>query len=161
MASSSNSGDVFDIRRIRRLVELMNEHELSEIDLRNAEMRVRIRRGPEQAAPVIEQRQIAPAPLQPQTAGDAAPSQAAEDSTKYQFIKSPTVGTFYSAPEPGEPAFVKVGDMVSADTTVCVVEAMKVFNAIPAEISGRIVATLVENEQPVEYNQPLFKVDPG
>ena len=63
-------------------------------------------------------------------------------------------------PEPGKPPFVKVGDIVSPDTTVCIVEAMKVFNAIPAELSGRIVAMLVENEQPVEYNQPLFRVEP-
>ena len=73
------------------------------------------------------------------------------------MVCSPTVGTFYTTSEPGKPPFVKVGDNVSPDTTVCIIEAMKVFNAIPADVSGRIVAMLVQNEQPVEYNQPLFK----
>ncbi len=158
-----NSGDVFDVRRIRRLVELMNEHELSEIDLRQADTRIRIRRGPEQVAQIVEPRGMhLPAPTaKPPAASEAARPPADEGSTReYLFIRSPTVGTFYSSPEPGKPAFVKVGDVVSPDTTVCIVEAMKVFNAIPADVSGRIVAMLVENEQPVEYNQPLFKVEP-
>jgi acetyl-CoA carboxylase biotin carboxyl carrier protein len=76
-------------------------------------------------------------------------------------IKSPMVGTFYSASSPDAPPFVKVGDHVGPETTVCIVEAMKVFNQIPAEISGRIVAMLVENGAPVEYGQPLFKVATG
>jgi acetyl-CoA carboxylase biotin carboxyl carrier protein len=75
------------------------------------------------------------------------------------LIKSPMVGTFYTAPDPDSPAFVKVGDHVGPDTTVCIVEAMKVFNQIPAEASGRIIAVLVENGAPVEFGQPLFKVD--
>jgi acetyl-CoA carboxylase biotin carboxyl carrier protein len=158
-----NSGDVFDVRRIRRLVELMNEHELSEIDLRQADTRIRIRRGPEQVAQVIEPRGVLPPPVAAPRAPAAEPAKpaAAESPSKdYLFIRSPTVGTFYGSPEPGKPPFVKVGDIVSPDTTVCIVEAMKVFNAIPAEVSGRIAAMLVENEQPVEYNQPLFKVEP-
>jgi acetyl-CoA carboxylase biotin carboxyl carrier protein len=164
-SNPANSGDVFDVRRIRRLVELMNEHELSEIDLRQADTRIRIRRGPEQVAQIIEPRGVhAPPPAasaRGPAAADAKPPPADQGSAKdYLFIRSPTVGTFYSSPEPGKPPFVKVGDMVSPDTTVCIVEAMKVFNAIPAELSGRIVAMLVENEQPVEYNQPLFKVEP-
>ena len=75
------------------------------------------------------------------------------------LIKSPMVGTFYSAPDPDSPAYVKVGDPVGPDTTVCIVEAMKVFNEIPAEVSGKIVAVLVENGEPVEFGQPMFKVD--
>ena len=71
------------------------------------------------------------------------------------------VGTFYAAPKPGEPPYVQVGDRVQPDTTVCIIEAMKVFNEIQAEVSGRIVEVLVENGEPVEYNQPLFKVDPN
>jgi acetyl-CoA carboxylase biotin carboxyl carrier protein len=167
MSSASpppNSGDVFDVRRIRRLVELMNEHELSEIDLRQADTRIRIRRGPEQVAQIVEPRGVhvpaAPA-ANKVPAAEAAKPPADQGPTKdYLFIRSPTVGTFYASPEPGKPPFVKVGDVVSPDTTVCIVEAMKVFNAIPADVSGRIVAMLVENEQPVEYNQPLFKVEP-
>ncbi len=75
------------------------------------------------------------------------------------MIKSPIVGTFYAAPNPESPPFVKVGDHVGPETTVCIVEAMKVFNQIPAEVSGKIQAVLVENGQPVEFGQPLFKVD--
>jgi acetyl-CoA carboxylase biotin carboxyl carrier protein len=160
-----NSGDVFDVRRIRRLVELMNEHELSEIDLRQADTRIRIRRGPEQVAQIIEPRGVHLPPAAA-TAGKAPAAESAKPPADqgpkkdYLLIRSPTVGTFYSSPEPGKPPFVKVGDVVSPDTTVCIVEAMKVFNAIPADLSGRIVAMLVENEQPVEYNQPLFKLEP-
>ena len=166
MSSASpppNSGDVFDVRRIRRLVELMNEHELSEIDLRQADTRIRIRRGPEQVAQTVEPRGVhlppAAAPAGKAGAEPAKPPADQGPKKDYLLIRSPTVGTFYSSPEPGKPPFVKVGDVVSPDTTVCIVEAMKVFNAIPADLSGRIVAMLVENEQPVEYNQPLFKVE--
>jgi acetyl-CoA carboxylase biotin carboxyl carrier protein len=166
-SSLPNSGDVFDVRRIRKLVELMNEHELNEIDLRQADTRIRIRRGPEQGVHVIEPRGMAMAhpPQAPAAAAQSHPPKEepkppAASGKETIFIRSPTVGTFYSASEPGAPPFVKVGDVVGPDTTVCVIEAMKVFNAIPAEVSGRIVAALVENEQPVEYNQPLFKVEP-
>ena len=74
-------------------------------------------------------------------------------------VKSPMVGTFYSSPDPGSPVFVKVGDHVGPETTVCIIEAMKVFNQIPAEVSGKIVAVLAENGEPVEFGQPMFKVD--
>ena len=75
------------------------------------------------------------------------------------MIKSPMVGTFYAAPDPDSPSFVKVGDHVGPETTICIVEAMKVFNQIPAEVSGRIIAVLAENGASVEFGQPLFKVD--
>ncbi len=87
-------------------------------------------------------------------------SQPADDDENTVLIKSPMVGTFYSKanPEAAE-AFVKVGDHVASDTTVCIIEAMKVFNEIPAEVTGRIIAVLVENEEAVEFGKPLFKVD--
>src|SRR5204863_5476148 len=129
-SSSGPSGDVFDVRRIRRLVELMNEHELSEIDLRQADTRIRIRRGPEQVAHVIEPRGVHLPPPSPSfasaktPAGEPAKPTAEQGGGKdYLFIRSPTVGTFYTASEPGKPPFVKVGDIVSPDTTVCIVEA--------------------------------------
>jgi acetyl-CoA carboxylase biotin carboxyl carrier protein len=80
-------------------------------------------------------------------------------ATNLTVIKSPMVGTFYSAADPDSPPFIKVGDHVGPETTVCIVEAMKVFNQIPAEVSGRILAVLAENGAPVEFGQPLFKVD--
>lgn len=158
--ANSPGGDVFDVRKIRRLIELMNEHDLNEVDLRDGDVRVRLRKGgdtiitearPYAAAPAAP----APAPA-PVVAAAAAPA-VADNSV---VIKSPMVGTFYSSPNPESPPFVKVGDHVGNDTIVCVIEAMKVFNEIPAEQTGKIVAVLVQNGSPVEYGQPLFKIDP-
>ena len=87
------------------------------------------------------------------------PPPAKAEDEHIAVIKSPMVGTFYTAPNPDSPAYVKVGDHVGPETTVCIVEAMKVFNEIPAEVSGKIVTVLVENGEPVEFGQPLFKVD--
>lgn len=154
-------GDVFDVKKIRRLVQLMEEHSLTEVDLEQGdqgEQRIRLRRQGEvvQAAPAP---MAVPAAPQPPATATSAPSPAAEE--KVVTINSPMVGTFYNAANPDAAAYVKVGDHVGPDTTVCIVEAMKVFNEIPAETSGKIVASLVENGDPVEYGQPLFKVDPS
>ena len=154
--------DIFDVRKIRRLVELMQEHDLSEIDLRQGETRVKLRRGEEVVVAGQPVRPVAPAavaaaPDPARAAATAAEAPPKEDN--FVLIKSPMVGTFYAAPDPDSPPYVKVGDHVGPETTICIVEAMKVFNQIPAEISGRIVAVLVENGQPVEFGQPLFKVD--
>jgi acetyl-CoA carboxylase biotin carboxyl carrier protein len=161
-APATSSQDIFDVRKIRRLVELMKEHDLTEIDLHQGEVRIQLRRGssvvptvvgvpqavPMQAAPVAGP----PAPESVATPADANPKHIA-------LVKSPMVGTFYMAPDPESPPFVKVGDHIGPDTTVCIVEAMKVFNQIPAEASGRIIAVLAENGAPVEFGQPLFKLD--
>lgn len=161
-SASSGPGDVFDVRKIRRLVELMNEHELAEIDLRQADQRIRLRRdgdpAPGAATPITHAPAANPGSPSSGAAPPGAPS-IAVDEKDVAWIKSPMVGTFYSAANPESPAFVKVGDTVGPETTVCIVEAMKVFNEIPAECGGQIVATLVENGDPVEYGQPLFKVN--
>jgi acetyl-CoA carboxylase biotin carboxyl carrier protein len=159
---TSNQQDIFDVRRIRRLVELMKEHDLSEIDLREGEMRIQLRRGAEPIVTTMAPRPVAVAPVAvPAAAGEAAapPPAAKADDAHIALIKSPMVGTYYAAPDPDSPPYVKVGDHVGPETTVCIVEAMKVFNQIPAEVSGKIVAALVENGQSVEFGQPLFKVD--
>ncbi len=161
MSGSTPSQDVFDVRRIRRLVELMNEHDLSEIDLRQGDTRVVLRRGGE-SAPVALPARAAPIVPVPSPAEPAAPPPTASAPAKEEHIAvitSPMVGTFYAAPDPDSPPYVKVGDAIGPDTTVCIVEAMKVFNQIPAEVGGKIVAVLVENGEPVEFGQPLFKVD--
>lgn len=159
---SSPSQDIFDVRKIRRLVELMKEHDLCEIDLQQGEVRIQLRRAGASVQPMLmsapAQQFAAPAAVAPPAAETAAPAAAKPDNTT--VIKSPMVGTFYAASDPDSPPFVKVGDHVGPDTTVCIVEAMKVFNQIPAELSGRIVATLAENGAPVEFGQPLFRVDP-
>jgi acetyl-CoA carboxylase biotin carboxyl carrier protein len=159
--SSAANQDIFDVRKIRRLVELMKEHDLSEMDLQQGELRIQLRRA-DLAAPLVAApapRLVAAAPAGAPTAETSAAPQPEPKSTSAAVIKSPMVGTFYSAPDPDAPPFVKVGDHVGPETTVCIVEAMKVFNQIPAEIAGRIVAVLVENGAPVEFGQPLFKVD--
>ena len=164
--SGSNPDDVFDVRRVRRLVELMQEFELAEIDLRQAEQRIRLRKDQE---PVIVPGGYAPI-AQPQYQGPIAapaagahaaspPSSTASESAAGHFIVSPMVGTFYGSSSPDSPAFVKVGDQVGPETVVCIVEAMKVFNEIPAECSGKIAAVLVENGAAVEYGQKLFRVE--
>lgn len=156
--AGSDSGDVFDIKRIRRLVELMKAHDLNEIDLRDGEQQIRLRREDEtvvtQAAPVI------PAAAAPASAVPAPPAPAAEAEDEGLFVISPMVGTFFTAASPDTEDFVKVGDHVGPETTVCIVEAMKVFNEIPAEVSGKIVAVLVQNGDPVEFGQKIFKVSP-
>ena len=132
------SGDIFDVKKVRRLVEMMKEHDLAEIDLRQGDQRVRLRRGAEpmismprrgsscRAASRQAMLRLRPRSLPWQPAGgDLA------------VIKSPMVGTFYGAPNPESPPFVKVGDHVGPETIVCIIEAMKVFNEIPAEISGK------------------------
>ena len=158
MSAAENPGDLFNVKKVRRLIELMKEHDLSEIDLKQADHRVRIRRGGEvittTAAPTI---QTAARPAA--AAGAAAPPPAADAGML--VIKSPMVGTFYKASGPDAAPFAKVGDRIGPEKTVCIIEAMKVFNEIPAGVSGQIVAILVENGAPVEFGQPLIKVDPG
>ena len=156
--TNSPGGDVFDVRKIRRLIELMKEHDLNEVDLRDGDVRVRLRKGGDTIVADTRPYMAAPVASPAAPAAPAAPAPAAADN--HLVIKSPMVGTFYASPNPESPPFVKVGDHVGNDSVVCVIEAMKVFNEIPAEITGKIVACLVQNAQAVEFGQPLFKVDP-
>jgi acetyl-CoA carboxylase biotin carboxyl carrier protein len=162
-APSAPNQDVFDVRKIRRLVELMKEHDLSEVDLQQGEVRIQLRRTATGGQPMMMAAPAAHA-APPPMAGPPAPESTAPvlSDTKPAgtlVIKSPMVGTFYAAADPESPPFVKVGDHIGPETVVCIVEAMKVFNQIPAEVSGRIIAVLAENGSPVEFGQPLFKVD--
>ena len=139
----------------------MNEHELGEVDLRDGEVRVRLRKAGTTSVVtgVAPAAIVAPAPVPSPAAAPPASSKPAADD-KDLLIKSPMVGTFFASASPDAPAYVKVGDHIGPDSTVCIIEAMKVFNEIPAECSGQIVAVLVKNGEAVEYNQPLFKVRP-
>jgi len=156
-------GEVFDVAKVRQFIELMNEHDLAEIDLRQGDQRIRVRRGPEMTMAMPQMAQFAPAPSASGRGGgtEKGASEPAAEESKGQVIRSPMVGTFYATANPDSPPFVKVGDRVGPDTTVCIVEAMKVFNEIPAECSGRIIAVLVQSGDPVEFNQPLFRVEPN
>ena len=157
MASKvSGSSDSFDLEKLRELVEMMEEHGLTEVSLRHGEEHWRLRRGDRDAAPPTH---AVVNTETPETTGSSASNPSPTDPDDSVCIKSPTVGTFYASPSPDEPSFVTVGSKVQADTVVCIVEAMKVFNQIPAEVSGKIVAVLMENGEPVEFGQPVFKVD--
>jgi acetyl-CoA carboxylase biotin carboxyl carrier protein len=151
---------VFELQRIRNLVELMKEFDLREVDLRQGAQRIRLARGadvnpghypmapsPPTAAPPIGSAPVAPV------------SGAAFEGAHITYIKSPMVGTFYSRPNPNAVAYVKIGDHVEPEKTVCIIEAMKVFNEIPAEVRGKIIAVLVNDDEPVEFGTPLFRVD--
>lgn len=161
--SDAGGNPIFEVDRIRHLVELMKEFDLREVDLRQGEQRIRLCRGMEvisMANPGYAA--YAPAPPNTPNAASGAPAQGtkpAADGPNITYIKSPMVGTFYSRPNPNAVSYVKVGDHVEADKTVCIIEAMKVFNEIPAEVRGKIVAVLVNDEEPVEFGRPLFKVD--
>jgi len=154
-----NPDEVFDVERIRQLVELMEEHGLTEIDLRREDQRIRLRRGGE----VAEELRLGPSstspPLPTPPVPVVAPGQRADDDKSIVIIRSPMVGTFYGRPNPEAEAFVKVGSHIAPDTTVCIIEAMKVFNEIPAEVSGTVVAVLADDEEPVDFGKPLFKID--
>jgi acetyl-CoA carboxylase biotin carboxyl carrier protein len=165
VATPASSQDIFDVRKIRRLVELMKEHDLTEIDIQQGEVRIQLRRAGTAPNPGV----LMPGPAihteayPPPSAGTSRPAAESLPESPSEnhlaIIKSPMVGTFYAAPDPDSPAYVKVGDHVGPETTVCIVEAMKVFNQIPAEVSGKILTVLVQNGESVEYGQPLFKVD--
>lgn len=167
--SNKDSGDsanqVFDIERIKELIELMRENELSEIDLRHSQQRIRLRSDKNSPPTYVAGAPVsagavpaAPGPA-PLPAVQAAAADGGEDESHIEYVRSPMVGTFYAKPNPTSENYVKVGDLVDATTTVCTVEAMKMFNEIPAGVSGKIVAILVENEDPVDVNKPLFKID--
>lgn len=160
------SAEPIDLDQLRQLMELMEQHGLSEVNLRSRGAHVHLKRAVAEPMPMFAAPPMHayPPPMAgaPRPAGaPAAPAPAAAASEpELPAIKSPIVGTFYAAPSPEDPPFVTVGSRVSTDTTVCVIEAMKVFNQIPAELSGEIVAILVKNGDPVEFGQPLFRIKP-
>ncbi|CAM1344229.1 acetyl-CoA carboxylase biotin carboxyl carrier protein [Tenacibaculum amylolyticum] len=163
-----------DIKEIQNLIKFVAKSGASEVKLEMDDVKITIKTAsdtPEtqiiQAAPIAAAPQVvaAPAPVAPAQpaaapATPAAPA-ATEDDSKYLTIKSPIIGTFYRKPSPDKPAFVEVGSEVKAGDTVCVIEAMKLFNEIESEISGKIVKVLVDDSTPVEFDQPLFLVDPS
>ena len=158
--SETNADDVFELERIRRLIELMKEHDLSEIDLRQSQHRIRLCRG-SLAEPQVRSLPAAASPVACSAAGPRPPVRRprADDDAHIIYIKSPMVGTFYSKPNPNSEPYVRVGDHIDEATTICIIEAMKVFNEIPAEVSGRVMAVLADDEEPVDFGRPLFKVD--
>lgn len=155
----------FDIEELRQLMELMEKHEVTELKLEQGEAKYVLRRGPQgvvalpaAAAPAPV---AAPAPTAAPVASGGKDSAATGGDDGLIEIKSPTVGTYYQSPSPNDPPFVKVGDQVGKETVVCIVEAMKVFNQIPADVSGSIAKILLKDGDAVEYGQALFLVKPN
>ncbi|MCP1510349.1 acetyl-CoA carboxylase biotin carboxyl carrier protein [Pseudomonas marginalis] len=149
-----------DIRKVKKLIELLEESGIDELEIKEGEESVRISRHSKTPAQQFYAPQMqAPAPAAPAAAPAAAAPAAPAAPVLNGFVaKSPMVGTFYRTPAPGSPAFVEVGKTVKVGDTICIVEAMKMMNHITAEKAGVIESILVENGQPVEYDQPLFTI---
>lgn len=151
-----------DLKDIKQVIDLMKKAELTEFALEKDDFKLHLSRKGEEVAPQIIQAApiAAPAPVAapaPAAAPGAAPAAPVEEAG-ISLIKSPMVGTFYRAPSPESPTFAAVGTKVTAETVVCIIEAMKVMNEIQSEISGTVTEVLVENGEAIEYGQPLFKV---
>jgi acetyl-CoA carboxylase biotin carboxyl carrier protein len=159
-----------DLKEIQNLIKFVSNSGVAEVKLETGDVKITIRTTLEGNSPDITYVQQAPmqqaiqaaAPAAAVSAPAAAPVvEAAEDNSKYITIKSPMIGTLYRKPAPDKPMFVEVGSTISKGDVVCVVEAMKLFNEIESEISGKIVKVLVDDSSPVEFDQPLFLVDPS
>ena len=159
-----------DIRKIKKLIELLEESGVAEIEIREGEESVRIARhspaGPAAAAPLVTYAS-APAPTSPSAAARAAAGKSAGETSAgarataegEQVVTAPMVGTFYAAPSPGAKPFVDIGDEVQQGQVLCTIEAMKMMNQIESEFTGRVRAVLVKNADPVEFGQPLFVIE--
>ena len=158
-----------DIKEIQNLIKFVAKSGASEVKLEMEDVKLTIRTGSGktettivQAAPMQNMPQQVAAPAAPQpAAAPVEPAKAESEDSKYVTVKSPIIGTFYRKPSPDKPNFVDVGSEISTGDTVCVIEAMKLFNEIESEVSGKIVKVLVDDSSPVEFDQPLFLVDPS
>lgn len=152
-----------DIRKVKKLIELLEESDIAELEIHEGEESVRISRTSKYAAPVVTTAPVvghapaAPAPAPTETA--AATAAGGEPEITGHKVTSPMVGTFYRAPSPGASAFVEVGKTVNVGDTLCIIEAMKLLNQIEADKAGTIKAILVDNGEPVEYGQALFVIE--
>jgi acetyl-CoA carboxylase biotin carboxyl carrier protein len=162
-----------NLTEIQDLIKFVAKSGVNEVEIEQKDFKIIIKaeqKGKDQpvyiqaTAPVaLPQAAPAPAPVAPVATPDApaAPAAPVSDDSKYITIKSPMIGTFYRSAGPDKDAFVNVGSSISAGTTLCIIEAMKLFNEIESEVSGKIVKVLVDDASPVEYDQPLFLVDPA
>jgi len=158
-----------DIKQIQDLIKFVAKSGVNEVSIEEQDFKITIKTSKEPTyvnatLPSPVQAMPLPAVAAPVAAPEAAaPSTApaADDTSKFITIKSPMIGTFYRSSGPDKPLFVNVGDSISAGQVLCIIEAMKLFNEIESEVSGKIVKVLVDNAQPVEYDQPLFVIDPS
>jgi acetyl-CoA carboxylase biotin carboxyl carrier protein len=163
-----------DLKDIQNLIKFVAKSGASEVKLEMGDVKITVRTGKADGGgethyiqqvptmPVAAQQQaVAPAPAEVQSPEAASKAAAAEEESKLIVVKSPIIGTFYRKPAPDKPVFKEVGDTVGVGDVLCVIEAMKLFNEIESEVSGKIVKVLVEDSSPVEFDQPLFLVDPS
>jgi acetyl-CoA carboxylase biotin carboxyl carrier protein len=154
---------MMDIRKVKKLIELLDESGIAEIEITEGEEAVRISRYPPNAAAPVQVAMppmaVAPAQAMAPSPAPASPIAMAEAEEDGHVVMAPMVGTFYTASSPGSPPFVQVGDRVEVGDTICIVEAMKMMNQIEAEVSGTIKSIRVQNGEPVEYGQILFVID--
>lgn len=158
-----------DFKQIQELVKMVNKSNISELSIEQDKFKITIKQKDNEppvyavpaVAPVYQQvPQAAPAATAPQAAPTAEAKPAEAKAENLVTIKSPMIGTFYRSPGPDKPSFVNIGDDVAPGKVVCIIEAMKLFNEIESEVSGKIVKVLVDDASPVEYDQPLFLVEP-
>ncbi|MCE3295420.1 MAG: acetyl-CoA carboxylase, biotin carboxyl carrier protein [Crocinitomicaceae bacterium] len=155
-----------NLNEIQDLIKFVSKSGVSEVEIERKDFKIIIKAEKAKAEQIIVQAsapqvQAAPAPVAAAPAAPAAPAPAASEDSKLITIKSPMIGTFYRSSSPDKDAFVQVGDNVQKGSPVCIIEAMKLFNEIESEVSGKIVKVLVDDATPVEYDQPLFLVDPS
>ncbi len=160
-----------DLKEIQNLIKFVSNSGVAEVKLETGDIKITIRTTLEGNSPDItyvqqapmQQQAIQAAPAAPAATAHAVPAApaASDDNSKYIIIKSPMIGTFYRKPSPDKPLFVEVGSTIGKGDVLCVVEAMKLFNEIESEVSGKIVKILVDDMSPVEFDQPLFLVDPS
>jgi acetyl-CoA carboxylase biotin carboxyl carrier protein len=155
-----------DTKDIQQLIDFISQSGLDEVNIETSDLKISVKRYGS-GSPVAPAAPVAAAPATAAVAAPvaaapapAAPAAPKADTSNYITIKSPMIGTFYRSASPDSPLFVEVGDSISEGKVVCIIEAMKLFNEIESEVAGRIVKILVENATPVEYDQPLFLVEP-
>ena len=148
-----------DLRKLKTLIDLVSESNVSELEITEPEGKVRIVKGPVGGAQPMSVTTMAPSAAPAPSAAVAAPAPAPVEAPAGHTVKSPMVGTFYRASSPGAKAFVEVGSVIKEGETICIVEAMKILNEIESEKTGTIVQVLGENGQAVEYGQPLFVIE--
>jgi acetyl-CoA carboxylase biotin carboxyl carrier protein len=148
-----------DIRKVKKLIELLESSGVAEIEIAEGEESVRISRYPQAGSPAAPQYYAAPPPAAAAAPAVAAPAVEVPAGPAGHEVTAPMVGTFYSCPSPGAKSFVEVGSSVEVGETICIIEAMKMMNQIEADVGGKILRVLVDNGSPVEFGQPLFLIE--
>ena len=155
------------LKEIQNLIKFVAKSGASEVSLEMEDVKITIKTSDSstpivvQEPIVVPQQQVSPTVAAPVTIPTVPPVESQEEDSNLITIKSPIIGTFYRKPSPDKPSFVEVGDIISEGTVLCVIEAMKLFNDIESEVSGKIVKILIDDSSPVEFDQPLFLVDPS